>query len=107
MKGEDLCVYDVGDALQVSDYFVVVTGTSRPHVKALYEEIHHRLKNAGEKHARAEGADMGWWVLLDFGPFVVHVFHEDTRAYYDIERLWSDVPKTQYEDAPPADRATG
>ncbi|MGB0332843.1 MAG: RsfS/YbeB/iojap family protein, partial [Planctomycetota bacterium] len=53
-KGVDLVVYDVGDAIKVADYFVVVTGTSRPYVRAMYEDVHHRLKRLGEVHSRAE-----------------------------------------------------
>ena len=83
---------DVGERIRVADYFVVVTGTSRPHVKALFNELHVRLKAAGERHLPAEGSDLGWWVLLDYGDVVVHIFHSEARAHYALEELWGDAP---------------
>lgn len=78
------------DHIQVADYFVVVTCTSRPHVKAVYNELHVRLKAAGELHARAEGADLGWWVLLDYGDVIVHILQAEARQYYDLDRLYGE-----------------
>ena len=66
-KGLDVRVYEVGQYLHVGDYFVVVTGTSRPHVKAIHQELHVRLKKMGALHGEPEGADMAWWVVLDYG----------------------------------------
>ena len=68
-------------------------------VKALFNELHVRLKAAGEMHAKAEGTETNWWVLLDYGDVVVHVFDEETRAYYDLERLWADAPATLFADS--------
>jgi ribosome-associated protein len=87
-KAQDIRIYDVGEELQVADYFVVITGLNRPHVKAIYQELHVRLKAAGEIHARAEGADTAWWVLLDYGDVVVHILQSEAREYYDLDRLY-------------------
>ena len=92
-KGLDIVVYDVADAIKVADYFVVVTGTSRPHVRAMYEEVHHCLKRLGENHSRAEGADLGWWVLLDYSDVVVHIQQDEARDYYGLDDLYGDCPK--------------
>jgi len=72
-KGADIRVYEVADHLQVADYFVLITGLNRPHVKAIHQELHVRLKELGETHERAEGAEAGWWVLLDYHDVVVHI----------------------------------
>ncbi|MEZ6016370.1 MAG: ribosome silencing factor [Planctomycetota bacterium] len=92
LKGIDIRVYDVDETLRIADYFIVITGNSRPHVKALYEEIHYRLKGIGERHARAEGLELGWWVLLDFGDVVVHLQQQEARAYYALDSLYGDCP---------------
>lgn len=96
LKGQDIRIYDVAESLRVADYFVVVTGNSRPHVKALYEELHYRLKQAGERHARAEGLELGWWVLLDFGDVVVHLQQEEARAYYALDSLYGDCKQLDW-----------
>ena len=87
---------DVGERIRVADYFVVVTGTSRPHVKALFNELHVRLKAAGERHLPAEGSDLGWWVLLDYGDVVVHLMQAEAREYYGLERLYGDCPQLDW-----------
>lgn len=96
-KGVDLVVYDVADAIKVADYFVVVTGTSRPHVRAMYEDVHHRLKRLGETHSRAEGADLGWWVLLDYADVVVHIQQEEAREYYGLDDLYGDCSNLDWK----------
>lgn len=91
-KGADIRVYDVGEHLRVADYFVLVSGLSRPHVKALFEEIHVRLKAVGEHHSKAEGAELGWWVLLDYVDVVVHILQPEAREYYALDQLYGDCP---------------
>ena len=75
---------------------MLVTGRSRPQVKALYEEIHGRLKRAGVKHSRAEGVDLGWWVLLDFGDVVVHLMQPEARTYYDLDGLYHETREVDW-----------
>jgi len=103
LKGADIRIYDVAQTLRVADYFVVITGNSRPHVKALYEEVHYRLKHAGERHARAEGLELGWWVLLDFGDVVVHLQQEEARRYYGLDTLYGDAQQLDWQgvETPP------
>jgi ribosome-associated protein len=83
--------------LQVVDYFVLVTGQNRPHVKAIHQELHVRLKAIGEQYQKAEGADAGWWVLLDYGDVVVHILQEEAREFYDLDGLYGDCPKIEWE----------
>ena len=90
--GEDLVALDVSAPLPFADVFLIVTGTSERNVIAIADEVEDVLRKAGAKTHRREGHDAGRWVLLDFGDLVVHVFHEEDRMYYSLERLWKDCP---------------
>lgn len=76
---------------------MVVTGLNRPHVKAILQELHVRIKAAGEKHARTEGGDDCWWVLLDYGDVVVHILQQEAREFYDLDRLYQECPTLDWE----------
>ncbi|MFC6355532.1 ribosome silencing factor [Luethyella okanaganae] len=90
--GEDLVALDVTQPLPLADIFLLVTGRSERNVVAIAGEIEEKLIEAGQKTLRREGRAEGRWVLLDFGDLVVHVFHEEERMYYQLERLWKDCP---------------
>ena len=90
--GEDLVALDVSQPLPLVDIFLLVTGRSERNVAAIADEIEDRLHQAGHKRLRREGRAESRWVLLDFGDLVVHVFHEQERVYYGLERLWKDCP---------------
>jgi ribosome-associated protein len=92
-KGVDVKVYDVSEHIKVADYFVLVSGLSRPHVKSLYEEIHVHLKALGERHSKVEGTDLGWWVLLDYVDVVVHILQPEAREYYALDALYGECPE--------------
>lgn len=94
----DIRVYDVSDHIKVADYFVVITGTSRPHVKALYNDLHVRLKAAGERHSKAEGTDLGWWILMDYSDVVVHLLQPEARDYYALDSLYQDCPVLDWHE---------
>jgi len=96
-KASDIRVYDVSEQIKVADYFVVATATSRPHVKALFNELHVRLKAAGERHARAEGLELGWWVLVDFMDVVVHIQQAEAREYYGLDDLYAECPALDWQ----------
>jgi len=102
--GEDLVALDVSDPLPLADAFLLVTGNSERNVVAIAGEIEDRLGEAGAKALRREGRDEGHWILLDFGDLVVHVFHQEDRAYYALERLWKDCPVIPIQ-LPVVDRA--
>ena len=98
-KGLDVVLLDVSSLVVLTDVFVIAAGTSTRHVKTLVEEIEEKLRQVQRKPLRREGTEYGRWVLLDYGDFVVHLFDQDTRDYYDLERLWADAPRLEDEPA--------
>ncbi len=95
-KAVDIRVYDVAEHIKVADFFVIISGTSRPHVRAIYEELHVRLKALGEKHGHVEGEDLGWWILADYVDVVVHVLQPEAREYYALDQLYSECPELDW-----------
>jgi len=92
-KAEDIQILDVGDILAVTERFVICSGTNTRQVRTIVDEILKQLRDgAGCKPLSIEGLNDSTWVLLDYGEFVVHVFLTETRAYYELERLWTDAP---------------
>lgn len=96
-SGEDLVALDVSGPLPLTDVFLLVSGRVERNVVAIAGEIEDQLNEAGVKTLRREGKAEGRWVLLDFGDLVVHVFHEEDRMYYALERLWKDCPVVPLE----------
>ena len=94
-KAHNIKVLKTDKQTVLADYFVICNGTSSTHIKALTEEVDGRLSDAGEPPLRREGHRSGTWVLLDFGCVVVHIFTEEARAFYDLERLWSDSEEVE------------
>lgn len=104
--GEDLVALNVSEPLPLVDIFLLVTGNSERNVAAIADEIEDKLIEAGHKRVRREGRAEARWVLLDFGDLIVHVFHQEERVYYGLERLWKDCPVVPIELAENvADRA--
>lgn len=96
-SGEDLVALDVSEPLPLADIFLLVTGRSERNVVAIAAEIEDVLNGAGTRTLRREGRADGRWILLDFGDLVVHVFHQEDRQYYALERLWKDCPVVPFE----------
>ena len=93
-KGADLAILDVGDVLSIIDLFVLVSASNARQVRTIVDEVEKALaEHDGSKPISVEGLADASWVLLDYGDIVVHVFLEETRAYYDLDRLWGDVPR--------------
>lgn len=92
-KGVDVTLLEITDVTTIADYFLICTGTSSTHVKSLCDAVEEAMDKAGELALRREGHRSGTWVLLDYGCLVVHVFTEETRQFYDLERLWSDAKR--------------
>jgi len=90
IKGQDINVIDIADISDFADYMVVASGTSDTHVKALAREASDRLRKQEVKPLNEDGADIGEWVLVDFGDVVLHVMRPEVRAYYDLEKLWDE-----------------
>lgn len=99
-KGLDVVLLDVADLLSITDIFVIATGTSNIHVRALAEGVEESLsESASRKPLRREGVDQATWILLDYGDVVVHLFQPETRDFYGLERLWADAPVIEWEPA--------
>ena len=101
-KGSDIVILQVGEVLGVTEYFVVVSASNRRLVRTLVDEIEVQCRDSvGRIPSRTEGVREQQWVLLDYGDVVVHVFLEEIREFYDIERLYKDVPviPTGFKDA--------
>jgi len=96
-QGEDLVALDVSGPLPLTDIFLLATGRNERNVVAIAGEIEDKLLEFGVKTVRREGRAEGRWILLDFGDLVVHVFHEEDRMYYSLERLWKDCPAIPLE----------
>jgi ribosome-associated protein len=98
-KATDVVVLDVGDVLSITGWFVIASGSNPRLVRTIAEEVEAQLKAEHDlAPLRVEGLDGLRWVLLDYGDFVVHVFHEEEREYYQLERLWADVPQVDWQD---------
>ena len=98
-KATDPVVLDVSSVLGICDYFVIASAPNDRLVRAICEEIELRVKRAGGDGPRAvEGLDDARWVLMDFGDWIAHVFLEEAREFYDLERLWGDVPRVAFEE---------
>ncbi len=90
--GEDLVALNVSEPLPLVDIFLLVTGNSERNVAAIADEVEDKLLESGHKRVRREGRAESRWILLDFGDLIVHVFHQEERVYYGLERLWKDCP---------------
>ena len=89
-KGEQVRILGIRDVSVLGDYFVIATGTSGTHVKALADEVEFRLGEAGVRPHHVEGYRSNSWILLDYGEVVVHVFTQQSREFYDLDRLWQN-----------------
>ena len=95
-KAENIAVLDVRKVSSVTDYFVVASGTSEPHLRAIVSEITDKLRDEYDLRAtRVDGHTGGAWVVLDFFDVIVHVMRSDVRERYDLESLWGDAAKVK------------
>lgn len=94
---EDITVIDVSGQLVITDCFVIASATNERQAGAIVDEVEDKMRAAGHKPARREGAREGRWVLLDFIDIVVHVQHQDERNFYALDRLWRDCPTVEVD----------
>jgi len=107
-KAAAISVLDLSGVGAFTSYFVICTGFSTPQVQAICTEIEEKLdKELGRSPEHREGRASSEWALLDFGSFIVHVFGEQARHYYDLERLWRSAPKLEIPDEPEGPAGTG
>lgn len=95
-KAIDAVVLDLRDIASFTDYFVIFSGANERQVQAISDEVYETLKKAGEPAARVEGYKTAEWILLDYGDFVVHVFEQKARKFYDLERLWRESKRVTF-----------
>lgn len=94
-KAEDIAILDVRKISSIADYFIICTAASSRQMKAIYENIDKAVSEEGEGFHHIEGLHDSRWILMDCYDVVIHVFDEDTRDYYGLERLWGDAPRVE------------
>ena len=104
-KGKDLKVLNTADQTTLAEYFIICSGTSNTQVRALADAAEEALSKAGEEPHHIEGHRGGLWTLLDYSAVVIHVFTEEGREFYDLERLWSDAAPVDVSEYLTADDA--
>ena len=101
-KGDEIVVLDVGDILSIAEVFVLVSASNTRLVRSIVDEVELALKLSDDESPRSvEGLDDATWVLMDYGDVIVHVFLAETRAFYDLDRLWADAPSIEWESFAP------
>jgi ribosome-associated protein len=98
-KAREIVVLDVSEQLVITDCFVIASAPNERQVQAIVDEVEERLRLAGSKPIRREGAREGRWVLLDFVDIVVHIQHSEERGFYGLDRLWKDCPRIDIPEA--------
>jgi ribosome-associated protein len=97
-QATDVAILDVHGLIVITDYFVIASGSTGRQVRTIVEEVERALRELDRKPVRREGETEGRWVLLDYVDVVVHVFAEEEREFYDLERLWRDAPRLVPEE---------
>ena len=104
MKALDIAVLNVRAQTTLADYFVVCTGTSDTHLRSIAEHVRDEMREKERVRARPEGGSDSFWIVLDYGDIILHIFDEETREFYDIEHLWTEYSaaeeETPSEEAP-------
>ena len=94
-KAADPLLLDVRKISSVADYFLIVSGNSEPHLKAIADEIARRLRDAGVRARHHDGHPQSRWVVLDYGDVMIHIFHPERREHYGLEHLWGDAKRVK------------
>lgn len=97
-QATDIVVLDVHEVIVITDVFMICTASTQRQVKSVIEAVEGALRELGEKPVRREGEPEGGWWLLDYIDLVVHVFGQEEREYYDLERLWKDAPRVEWQE---------
>lgn len=99
-KADNICILDLRKISDFADFFVICTGTSDPHLKAISTEVREKLRDDLGLTAHADGFPASQWVVLDYHGVLVHIFQPDKREFYDLESLWRDAERVPFEDVP-------
>lgn len=89
-KAKNIEIIDISKISTLADYFIICSGTSTIHIRTIADELEHKMDEAGYNLIHKEGYESARWILLDFGELVIHIFHEEDRSFYNLERLWAD-----------------
>jgi ribosome-associated protein len=101
-KAEDIVVLDLRKLSSITDYFVIATGTSEPHLRAIVEEVTDKVREEyGLRPSGTEGSWQASWVVIDYFDVIVHIMHPDARERYGLEQLWGDAPRVSAPPPPP------
>ncbi|HEV3280099.1 MAG TPA: ribosome silencing factor [Acidimicrobiales bacterium] len=107
-SGEDIVILAMAELLGLTDAFVITSGRNRRQVRTIVDEIERQVhERGGRKPTRVEGLDDARWVLMDYGDFLVHVFLDEARHFYDLEHLWSGAPRLEWDGLAPPDPSAG
>ena len=98
-QARNIRVLDLREVTSFADYFVIASGANSRQIQAIADEIHIRLKKLGEMPNILEGYDNADWILMDYGDYLIHIFSEKARLYYDLERLWRDAKTVELAPA--------
>jgi ribosome-associated protein len=98
-QARNIRVLDLREVTSFADYFVIASGANSRQIQAIADEIHQRLKKLGEMPNSMEGYDNADWILMDYGDYLIHIFSEKARLYYDLERLWRDAKTVEFAPA--------
>ena len=98
-QARNIRVLDLREVTSFADYFVIASGANSRQIQAIADEIHQRLKKLGEMPNSMEGYDNADWILMDYGDYLVHIFSDKARLYYDLERLWRDAKTVELAPA--------
>jgi len=97
-KGKKIMMIELAEVSLITDYFIVCSGNSRTQTQAIADNVAEKMKKAGFFLGRREGYAEGRWILLDYGAVIAHIFQEEERQFYNLERLWGDAPLTEYTE---------
>ena len=98
-KALEIVIIDIRKLPSISDYFVIASGTSTVQVKAIADHIIKKMAQDRQRLWHIEGSNEGLWILLDYGDVVGHIFYDQTRRFYDLERIWADAPQERFRES--------
>lgn len=100
IKAQEIVVLDVRGLTTLADYFVMCSGTSTTHIQSIAQGVRDRLRERAGERAKPEGDSASLWIIMDYGDVILHIFDQETREFYDLERLWADAKVSSYEPKP-------
>ena len=97
-KGRDIVIIDISEKSVLADYFVIASGRSTTAVRSLCDNVEEKLSKEGIEPVRRDGMNETKWIVMDYGSVIVHIFHNDEREFYSLEKLWAEAPRTKLEE---------